>query len=71
MRQYLTQDSLAEAVIAWARDRRATALCLRVASTNYSAIKLYTTCGFRQTGQMRPVVHSPAFTEFPMVRELS
>src|SRR5262245_23828608 len=58
--------ALVDAVIAWARDRRATALCLWVTSTNYSAIKLYTCCDFRRTGQIRPVVHTPTVTEFQM-----
>ena len=62
--------ALLEAVVAWARARRATALCLWVTSTNYSAIKLYSECGFRQTGRPRPVVHSPSVTEFQMVRDL-
>jgi len=62
--------ALVEAVVAWARDRRATALIFCVTSTNHSAIKLYTNCGFRRTGQMRPVVHSPSVTEFQMVRDL-
>jgi len=62
--------ALVEAVVAWTRDRRAKALCLWVTSTNDSAIALYTKCGFRRTGQIRPVVHSPSVTEFQMVRDL-
>ena len=62
--------ALADAVVAWARDRRATALCLWVTSTNYSAIKLYTSCDFRRTSQIRPVVHTPTVTEFQMVSDL-
>src|SRR5262245_58853427 len=62
--------ALVEAVVAWARERRATALCLWVTSTNSSAIALYTKCGFHRTGQTKPLVHSPSVTDFKMVRDL-
>jgi GNAT superfamily N-acetyltransferase len=62
--------ALVDAVVAWARERRATALGLWVTSTNNSAIALYTKCGFRRTGQTKPLAHSPLVTEFQMVYDL-
>ena len=55
--------ALVEAVVAWARERQATALCLWVTSTNSPAIALYTKCGFRRTGQTQPLAHSPSVTD--------
>jgi GNAT superfamily N-acetyltransferase len=59
--------ALVEAVVAWARERSAPALCLWVTSTNDSAIVLYTKCGFRRTDQTSPVATRPGFQ---MVRDL-
>jgi GNAT superfamily N-acetyltransferase len=47
--------ALVEAVVAWARARRAGGVSLRVAATNSPAIALYEKCGFRRTGESKPV----------------
>jgi GNAT superfamily N-acetyltransferase len=62
--------ALVAAVVAWARARGATSLYLWVTATNDSAIALYDKCGFRRTGNRRPVPHSPSLAEIRMVRDL-
>lgn len=62
--------ALVAAVVAWARARGATSLYLWVTATNDSAIALYDKCGFRRTGNQRPVAHSPSLAEIRMVRDL-
>jgi GNAT superfamily N-acetyltransferase len=62
--------ALVEAVIAWARGRGAARLTLWVTSTNRSAIALYERCGFRPTGERRPVEHTPSVSELQMVRDV-
>jgi GNAT superfamily N-acetyltransferase len=62
--------ALVEAVVRWARERRATGLSLWVTSTNSSAIALYVKCGFRPTGQTKPHALFTALTDVRMVREL-
>ena len=62
--------ALVEAVVAWARERRATALTLWVTTTNSSAIALYSKCGFHRTGLTKPLVHSPSVANFQMARPL-
>jgi GNAT superfamily N-acetyltransferase len=62
---------LVEAVVAWAQSRRAIGISLRVNATNGPAIALYEKCGFRRTGQFKPLGHSPAITELQMARDLS
>ena len=62
--------ALVDAVIAWARERRASGLCLRVMATNSPAIALYNKCGFRRTGEPKPLAHSPSIAELRMVRDL-
>jgi ribosomal protein S18 acetylase RimI-like enzyme len=47
--------ALVEALVAWARARRAVGLSLRGAATNSPAIALYEKCGFRRTGESKPV----------------
>jgi GNAT superfamily N-acetyltransferase len=51
--------ALVDEVVAWACDRRATSLLLGVMSTNSPAIALYERCGFRRTGETKPLAHSP------------
>jgi len=62
--------ALVEAVIIWARSRRAASLHLWVMSTNKPAIALYAKCGFRRTGEQKPLGHAPTFSEVRMVRDL-
>jgi GNAT superfamily N-acetyltransferase len=45
---------LVNAVVDWARLRRAEGLCLWVTSTNASAIAMYVRCGFQDSGARRP-----------------
>ena len=47
--------ALVEAVVAWARARGAVGLCLWVTATNSPANALYEKCGFRRTGESKPV----------------
>jgi GNAT superfamily N-acetyltransferase len=62
--------ALVGAVVAWARTRGATSLYLWVTATNDSAIGLYDKCGFRRTGEQKPLEHSPSLSEVRMVRDL-
>jgi GNAT superfamily N-acetyltransferase len=62
--------ALVNAVVDWARQRRATALCLWVTATNDPAIALYEKCRFRRTGESQPLAHSPAVALFRMARDL-
>jgi GNAT superfamily N-acetyltransferase len=62
--------ALVEAVVAWARQRQAAALGLWVTSVNAPAIALYTACGFRRTGETKPLAHTPSVSEWRMVRDL-
>jgi GNAT superfamily N-acetyltransferase len=62
--------TLVEAITAWARARGAARLYLWVTSTNHPAIALYRRCGFRPTGDVRPVAHTPSVPELRMVRDL-
>lgn len=62
--------ALVEAVVAWARARGATRLYLWVTATNDPAIALYDKCGFRRTGEQKPLAHSPSLPEVRMVRDL-
>jgi GNAT superfamily N-acetyltransferase len=62
--------ALVNAVVDWARQRPATALCLWVTATNDPAIALYEKCRFRRTGESKPLVHSPAVALFQMVHDL-
>ena len=62
--------ALVDAVLDWARARQAAGLCLWVTATNEPAIALYDTCGFRPTGETKPLVHSPAVALIRMVRGL-
>ena len=62
--------ALVEAVIGWARSRGDSQLSLWVTATNTPAIALYERCGFRATGESRPVGHTPSLTEIRMMRAL-
>jgi GNAT superfamily N-acetyltransferase len=62
--------ALVEAVVAWARERHATALGLWVTSVNPPALALYTACGFRRTGETKPLAHTPSISEWRMVLDL-
>jgi len=61
--------ALVNAVVDWARKRQATALCLWVTASNAPAVALYEKCGFRRTGESKPLAHSPALALFRMVRD--
>jgi GNAT superfamily N-acetyltransferase len=62
--------ALVEAVAEWARQRGAARLSLWVTSTNRAATALYERCGFRPTGETKPLAHTPSLTELRMVRDL-
>ena len=62
--------ALVGAVVAWAQARGAANLRLWVTATNDSAIALYDKCGFRRTGEQKPLAHSPSLAEIRMVRDL-
>jgi GNAT superfamily N-acetyltransferase len=62
--------ALVEAVVAWARARRAPALALWVTSVNAPALALYAACGFRRTGETKPLAHTPSVSEWRMVLDL-
>jgi GNAT superfamily N-acetyltransferase len=62
--------ALVDAVVDWARARGAAGLRLWVTTTNRPAIALYRRCGFRPTGQRKPLDHSPNVSELEMVRDL-
>ncbi|HWN55295.1 MAG TPA: GNAT family N-acetyltransferase [Verrucomicrobiae bacterium] len=62
--------ALVEAVASWARERGAARLALWVTSSNEPAIALYRRCGFRPTGDTKPLAHTPTLTELRMVRVL-
>lgn len=62
--------ALVDAVAGWARERGAPGLTLWVTATNAPAIALYVRCGFKPTGEARPLEHSPADALIRMVLEL-
>ena len=62
---------LVEGVAAWARARGAARLSLWVFPSNEPAIALYRKCGFRPTGETKPLAHSPTIGELRMVRDLT
>jgi GNAT superfamily N-acetyltransferase len=62
--------ALVEAVVRWARERRANSLSLWVTSTNSPAIALYEKCGFRRTEETKPVTRFSSLTESRMVSDL-
>lgn len=59
-------QALVEQVIEWARERGMAHLLLEVAATNQPAIALYTRCGFRLTGGMKPHPTYPGLEEVMM-----
>lgn len=61
---------LAEAVMAWGRDRGAHQIDLMVTETNEPAVRLYTGLGFCPTGETEPLPHTPSLSEVRMVRGL-
>jgi GNAT superfamily N-acetyltransferase len=63
--------ALVESIIGWAQARGADRLLLRVTSGNEAAIALYRRCGFRPTGAMSSVAHTPSLTDLEMVRDLT
>lgn len=64
-------EALVDAVVDWAASRRATGLCLWVTATNAAAIRLYEKCGFRPTGEEKPLAHSPALMLVRMARDFA
>jgi len=62
--------ALVDAVVGWARELSAGGLTLWVTATNTAALALYSRCGFRPTGERRPLDHSPAVASIRMVRDL-
>ena len=62
--------ALVDAVVGWARARRASGLTLWVTATNTPALTLYDRCGFRRTGERKPLDHSPYVDSIRMARDL-
>jgi RimJ/RimL family protein N-acetyltransferase len=62
--------ALVESVTKWARTLAAEDLYLWATSTNQPAIALYGRCGFAETGQARPLEHTPSLREILMRRSL-
>lgn len=62
--------ALVEAVAAWARERKAPGLTLWVTAANEAAVALYTRCGFRRTGETKPLDHAPGVASIRMARDL-
>ena len=62
--------ALVESVTEWARTLAAPHLYLWATSTNRYAIALYERYGFKQTGQSRPLEHTPSLREVLMKRGL-
>ena len=62
--------ALVESVTEWARALTAQDLYLWATSTNQPAIALYEKCGFRPTGDARPLAHTPSLREVLMQRGL-
>ena len=62
--------ALVDAVAGWARARGASGLTLWVTVTNTPAVALYDRCGFRPTGECRPLEHCPAVDLIRMARDL-
>jgi GNAT superfamily N-acetyltransferase len=63
-------SALVNAVVGWARERGAHALRLWVTSSNTPAIALYEKCGFRLTGETRPLPHHTPLADYRMERDL-
>ena len=57
-------------VARWVADSGEARLVLWVTCSNEGAIALYSRCGFRPTGAMRPVVHTPVEAEQEMACDL-
>jgi ribosomal protein S18 acetylase RimI-like enzyme len=57
---------LVNAVIAWARSRKARVLRLMVTQTNEPAIRFYERLGFAMTGRTEPYPNDPALAECEM-----
>jgi GNAT superfamily N-acetyltransferase len=62
--------ALVNAVAGWAREREAPGLTLWVTAANEAAVALYTRCGFRRTGESKPLDHSPGVVSIRMARDL-
>jgi GNAT superfamily N-acetyltransferase len=62
--------ALVERVTGWARGLGARSLYLWATATNRPAIALYERCGFKLTGESRPLEHTPSLREVSMVRDL-
>jgi len=61
--------ALVDAVVGWALARQASGLTLWVTASNTAALALYERCGFRPTGECRPLEHSHAVDSIRMARE--
>lgn len=61
--------ALVDAVVGWARERKADGLGLWVTATNATAIALYRRCGFQSRDERRPLPHTPSVEMLRMVRD--
>jgi GNAT superfamily N-acetyltransferase len=61
--------ALVDAVVGWARERKADGLGLWVTATNATAIALYRRCGFESRDERRPLPHTPSVEMLRMVRD--
>lgn len=63
-------EALVDAVVAWAKDKGATAVHLWVTESNQPAVLLYERCGFTVTPERQPLPSNPALGEVGMTRPL-
>lgn len=61
---------LVDAVVAWVAERGDRRLVLWVVDDNHSAIALYESCGFEQTGEVAEMPGNPCSGELEMTLEL-
>lgn len=61
---------LVDAVLKWAKSRKAGALHLLVTSNNEPAMRFYERLGFARTGRTEPYPNDPAVTEYEMARAI-
>lgn len=61
---------LVDAVLDWAKLRKAGALHLLVTSNNEPAVRFYERLGFARTGRTEPYPNDPAVTEYEMARAI-
>lgn len=61
---------LVDAVLDWAKTRKARALHLLVTSNNEAAMRFYERLGFTRTGRTKPYPNDPSVIEYEMARAI-